>query len=736
MLPRRRIVLLLVGFLVTAAIPRARALEVGVARATRKVLPETPMPDRTGVDLRAARNEWEAFQLVIRHDAPLRAVDVALSDLCAPGGACVGAAEARRYRVWFVEVVRASPFAVSLHERTPGLYPDPLVPFTDPYAAGEVPVGPPFDLAAGETGLVFVDWYVPEETPPGTYHGAATVTAAGGVHEEIPITLTVWEVTIPRERTVATAFKLLDGGRGVRSYHGGPDGERSEDFEEIVARYQLALHEHRLDPTYLSADVDFTFDEAGQLEPVDWSAYDAAVAPWLDGGRFPDGAGVTRFDVHRFRPGSGTGDWTEAQYRQAAAAFAEHLFEKGWWERAWVYATDEPWNPKHEPRDVYADIARDAALLFEASELWRGRVLVTSPYEERLDGQVGIWCPDTVMYEDWGAGWSPYPGRGAYDAHLAAGGELWFYVCRLNIPPYAGYDIDTAIGHEPRIVNWGAWFERATGLLYWSVNYWLDSDPWHAFADFDEPDARNGNGFLIYPGNHDGKRQPRGSPPEIAIDGPVLSYRLKQIRDGLEDWELFRLAAQAGAESFVREQVRRAYTRFGQYPLTERCDEPYTFEPLVYCPNDQPWTLDEEILHDARDQVARKLQHLLHPDRHPDPEAPSPPAEPGAEVPSPAVEPGPDAASAPDLPPPPADTRSPADPTPSRSSSGCGAAEPSRRWWATPFALGLACFALRRSSKARVRHRALDESSRPGRGAARTRSCPRARPAAPPPSTA
>ena len=690
----RFVLLAAVWLAAVASVSPAHAFEVGVARATRKVLPESPTPAQAQVELQAARNEWEAFQLVVRHDGPLQAVDVTLSELCAPGGACVAAAEARRYRAWFVDVEQASPFAVSLHERTPGRYPDPLVPFSDPYATGDVPVGAPFDLAAGETGLVFVDWYVPEQTPAGTYTGSATVTAAGGLQREVPISLTVWDVTIPRERTVATAFKLLDGGRGVRSYHGGPDGEQRDDFEEIVWRYQLALHEHRLDPTYLSADVDFTFDDAGQLEPVDWSAYDAAVAPWLDGSRFPDGVGVTRFDVHRFRPGSGTDDWSEAQYRQAAAAFAEHLAEKGWWERAYVYATDEPWNPKHEPEDVYEKISRDAARLVEASELWRERVLVTSPYEASLDGQVGIWCPDTVMYEDWGAGWSPYAGWSAYDAHLAAGGELWFYVCRLNIPPYAGYDIDTATGYEPRIVNWGAWFERATGLLYWCVNFWLDSDPWHVFADFDEPDARNGNGFLIYPGHHDGKRQPRGSPPEIAIDGPIVSFRLKQIRDGLEDWELFRLASAAGAEPFVREQVRRAYTRFGQYPLTERCDEPYTFAPIVYCPADQPWTLDEEILHDARAQVARKLQHLLHPERYPDPEAPPPP-----------IEPPPDVAEAPpDVPPPPADVPPPRDVAPTASSGGCGAAGAPSYGWPWGFVL-LGWFWLRYGRRASRRRR-------------------------------
>jgi len=35
--------------------------------------------------------------------------------------------------------------------------------------------------------------------------------------------------------------------------------------------------------------------------------------------------------VDRFKPGSGTGELSEAQYIQAARAFAEHLQQMGWW---------------------------------------------------------------------------------------------------------------------------------------------------------------------------------------------------------------------------------------------------------------------------------------------------------------------------------------------------------------------------------------------------------------------
>ncbi len=41
----------------------------------------------------------------------------------------------------------------------------------------------------------------------------------------------------------------------------------------------------------------------------------------------------------------------------------------------------------------------------------------------------------------------------------------------------------------------------------------------------------------------------------VALDGPVVSFRPKQIRDGLEDWEVFRMPEAFGARDYVRAAV-------------------------------------------------------------------------------------------------------------------------------------------------------------------------------------
>jgi hypothetical protein len=216
-----------------------------------------------------------------------------------------------------------------------------------------------------------------------------------------------------------------------------------------------------------------------------------------------------------------------------------------------------------------------------------------------------------------------------YTELISKGQELWFYVCNANFPPYLGYDIDTKIGYEPRLLKWGAWYENATGFLFWSMTYWYEpSDPWHKLANlaqFGEMFSRNGDGILLYPGNHDGTVN-GGSPEWVAIDGPVVSYRMKQIRDGLEDWEMLNLAAKLGAKEYARKQVSTVYESFGEN-FTDAFDI-----------DNPPWTLDEKKLFEARKNIALKIQYLLHPEKYEDPEKPEIIEEESIEICEPAVE--------------------------------------------------------------------------------------------------
>jgi len=575
-------------------------MRVWVEPAMHRVFPgDLPKVGRTA-RLAAARNESEAFQLVVRgQGVPLRGVDVRAGDLAGPGGAVIPASALTLYREIYVRVDQPSFLGgVPGNPRRPGEYPDPLLPFRDPYDPARPPAGAPFDAEPDRNQPVWVEVRVPADAVPGTYVGSLAVTALDRDPVPVGVQLRVWAFAIPRERSVSTAYGLSHD--SVLLYHGGPDGAWDAQSLEVLRAYENVLHEHRLDTTRLPLDRHpFRFDDAGNLLPVDWRAYDAVAGPRMDGSYYDDGIGLRRTHAGYFRPGV-TGDLegelADEQYRQAAAAFAAHLKEMGWMDRVYVYVRDEPY--LHE--GSHDRIVDDVRLMLEADPDWAGRFLATNWYMEKLEGVIDIWVPDSSKYGPSFLGFLGivFPGRQEYARQTALGKELWFYVCNCTVPPYAGYDIDTRLGYEPRILLWGAWFEGASGFLYWRANRWVREAPWTRLMD---PEAyplvaRNGDGFILYPGDHHGTAAPAGSPPGISLDGPVPTIRLKATRDGLEDWEMFLLAGRRVGREKVMEIVSRAYRGFGTFPLPPVCD-----------PLHPTWTRCPRVMRSVRQEVGDLL---------------------------------------------------------------------------------------------------------------------------------
>jgi len=149
--------------------------------------------------------------------------------------------------------------------------------------------------------------------------------------------------------------------------------------------------------------------------------------------------------------------------------------------------------------------------------------------------------------------------RGAVAAKHGPTEAVWFYYCHM--PLHADFvrplvhapnmQIDNeAIEH--RLTLWLAWKYQTAGMFIWSGN-----NEWGA-KDVDRGDWRktgwkltekpypyplggvhNGNGYLLYP-------------------GPTPSVRLKQLRDGLEDYSYFCELKRRAAGTTDPELKRRA----------------------------------------------------------------------------------------------------------------------------------------------------------------------------------
>src|SRR5262249_54936398 len=144
----------------------------------REALP--PVTTGDAIDLRAAKNELEPFQVVVRADA---AGTARLSMTPFTGPSTQGDIELRR--VEYVTISEPSdPGGIPS-----GLIPDPL----HPAAFGEDQSVP-----AGENQPFWITVHVPADAAAGDYTATLTVEVAGG-KSDIPVRLHVFDFALPAE---------------------------------------------------------------------------------------------------------------------------------------------------------------------------------------------------------------------------------------------------------------------------------------------------------------------------------------------------------------------------------------------------------------------------------------------------------------------------------------------------------------------------------------------------------
>jgi hypothetical protein len=552
-------------------------LSVWTQGASRKIQPTTAPGAGTSIDVASCRKAYASWQLVVRgKGGTLSQVKVAAhADLSDGNGHTLAKDNVTFFREHYVDLTGlmsntgTQPVPAS-SPTADGNIPDALIPLVDPYTGNDA--GQPFDVGADVNQPVFVDVYVPAGTTAGTYTGSIDVThvtASGGATASVPISVVVWNVDLPDMGSVRTHFKMSIN--ALPEYHAGISQcsggscylAVNPTSRALIKRYEELAHSHRIDTGQQLIDAPVNGCTAPSAS--DWAAYDAAMGPYMSGTYFSDGIPSTHLDAP-FIPGQNYGvDGScgpaarkpdQSAYAALAQAWATHLKAQGWFARSIAYAYDEP------PASAFADIAQASAWLQQGDPGWKANVLdTTSPNAMSasvLNPAIGIYTVALPWYGDW-AGNAPYYGRAEWPGLFQQGIQLWFYSANAVLAPYPTMSTQTLDGLEPLIQLWGSWYEGATGFLYWDIAAWDDKDPWGVENKWYLP----GDGVLLYPGNHDGTLAPAGSPSDVSIDGPIPSYRLKMLRQGLQDWALFDAAAQSGLGAMVKQQVATVYTQLG-----------------------------------------------------------------------------------------------------------------------------------------------------------------------------
>ncbi len=355
------------------------------------------------------------------------------------------------------------------------------------------------------------------------------------------------------------------------------------------------------------------FEPVRRTEPVaspdalrvvfDFDAWDRAMAKAIDQDHF-----------NSFRvpvPGLGGGSFFDAvepnllgfgpdtpEYPLLLGSYAkglqDHLAQRGWLDRAYVYFFDEPGPEQY-------DVVRERFGRLQAAAPGLARML-TEQVEPGLVGAPDIWCCLTPEYD-----------ADRIEARRATGERFWWYVCTAPKAPYAGLFIDHA-APEMRLWAWQTWQRRLDGLLVWQTNYWNSTaaypDPRHPQDPYEDPMSWT-SGYGAAPGEH----HPWGNgdgrflyPPPACFDpahegpvleGPVDSIRWEHLRDGIEDHEYLAM---------LRRRLDAARAR-GDTAAAERY-APLLSVPAAISESLTAFAPDGRAIEHRREQVAQAILAL------------------------------------------------------------------------------------------------------------------------------
>jgi hypothetical protein len=264
---------------------------------------------------------------------------------------------------------------------------------------------------------------------------------------------------------------------------------------------------------------------------IDPQPTDAALQQWIE--RFH----ITGFPIQFLgMEGRGWQDDPLGADRKRNARYLRSMYtylrEHHWEKMAYIYVADEP-----SSQEAYNDVRARSQFVREVvpglKVLCTKGPQVQNPPWGSLVGWVDIWAPLWPMF-----------GEQAVKKRRSAGEEIWSYTALCQGRPESPFwQLDFPILNY-RIPMWISWRFDITGLLYWSTTNWATTrDVWTNPLTYGE--QYNMEGSLLYPG------------VDVGVQGFITSIRLKQIREGLEDYEYLTILAQRRSRAVAEGVVKR-----------------------------------------------------------------------------------------------------------------------------------------------------------------------------------
>lgn len=440
------------------------------------------------IDMATALNEYESAQVVI--EAPWRPVtikEVRFTDLTSPGGASIPASALKWERVDYIETTVMPPYFA---ERGLGSYPDPLMPARE------------FTVDKLSRVPIWVTLKTPKECPVGAYAGTVTIVPDGQQPTTIPLNLKVWDFALTDQTHLRTLTWL--GAGVIRAFYGNPwtpQGDKKQG--DAVRAYEDFLLEHRLGPggevaAYLNKGKD----------GYDFRGIDATLERLI-------GKGMNCFimgtapNLRREKKTEYAPEFIK-DFTGKIKAYGDHLREKGWADKTYVYVYDEA------PKSAWPEVKKiDKAIKAAAPEARILQCLNEPEGVKELTGFADVFDVYVTQYHKAGVA-----------ASQKKGAEVWLATCCYPMD-HPNFFIEYPL-LDVRATFWICWKYKVNGFEYWSPNAWgpnwqKKGDKWPKVPWVANTFGRyNGDGYLVYPGE-EGK--------------PYSSIRFEAFRDGLEDYE-------------------------------------------------------------------------------------------------------------------------------------------------------------------------------------------------------
>ncbi len=390
-----------------------------------------------------------------------------------------------------------------------------------------------------ENGIIlpfYIDFTTSENAAAGDHEYVFTAAdKEGNTIATFNITVHVWDITMPKDKTFETAV--------------GNDRATINIWQtctdEVFKNYYDILLEHNLSGYDLPYDI---LDERADAYMSD---------PRVTSFRVP----LTMLSTSA----SGVDESKLLKYYEKLKT------NPVWLEKAYFYPLDEPRTLEHLAQ--LRKWERSLSALCPEIE-------ICAPYYTNIKVSTGkdqtddmaeytdLWCPKLCLWDESESykEFLDYTPAKTFDERMleqqAKGDRVWTYVCNDPNNPYAQMFIDTE-GVNQRLMFWQIYQRDIEGFLYWSSISWgWDDDnriidPWKNvntnIADGDG-NAIYGCGFLLYPTNM-----------KIGVAGPVGSLRLKIVRDGIDDIELFYLAEELLGKDWLMNKTKEGTPSLTKY---------------------------------------------------------------------------------------------------------------------------------------------------------------------------